>query len=137
MFHRPLRYGFLTVLSAGFMAGGWSLSRVSVLLTLVLGPIAIFALIMAAKLLRLTALNRTPQEVIAILQSFVEAPHSGYDPRWDDFVSVPIQDPKLDAVRRRLLQLESSYSRTPSDDFLRAWKQALREALRELGGAAA
>ena len=137
MSHRPLRYAFLTLLSAGFVGGGWALSRVSVLLAFALVPIAVLLLILSAKLLSLSAISRTRQEVIAILQAFLDAPDSGYDPRWDDFVSVPIHDPELDAIRRRLLQLESRHSRTPPEDFLRAWKQALREALRELGAAAA
>jgi hypothetical protein len=137
MWHRALAYAFLIFLSAALVVAAWALGRVNVLLALALVPIALFALTFVVQRLGLGAVNRTRQEVVNILQSYLDAADSSYDPSWEDFVSVPIRDPELDAVRQRLLQLESTHSRTRPEDFLQQWKAALRQALRELGSAAA
>lgn len=42
--------------------------------------------------------RRTPEEVANYLRNFIEG--GGADTDWDDFESVPIADPNLEAVRR-------------------------------------
>jgi hypothetical protein len=63
-------------------------------------------------------MRRTPDEVVGYLRAFIEGTGGDWD--WDDFVSIPIADPRLDSIRERA-------SRFP-DMGLAELKELLREA---------
>lgn len=65
--------------------------------------------------------HRTRQEVIAFLQRGLQ---SGGDSSWDDFVSVRIAEPQLEAVRVKCLNVNLSSEST--------FKQTLESLLSEL-----
>lgn len=54
-------------------------------------------------LVRTVRANRSPEEVIDLLESILDRTIS--DREWDDFVSVKIVDPELEQVRRRVEEL--------------------------------
>lgn len=54
-------------------------------------------------------------EVAEIILSFVEGRSKGYE--WDDFLTFPIRDPKLDAIRKRCIDVEDDYPRTHSREW--------------------
>ena len=49
----------------------------------------------------------SPSDVRKALVDFVEGRGGEWD--WDDFISVPIRDPKLEAIRRRCAQLPEEF----------------------------
>lgn len=51
--------------------------------------------------------NRTPEEVATYIENFVNGTGGDWD--WDDFVSCPITDDELDAIRSNCSQLEGDY----------------------------
>ena len=59
----------------------------------VLLPVAIIAGLLSGPA------RRTPEEVVRPLEDFLHGTGGAYD--WDDFVSVPIEDPELEGLRRR------------------------------------
>lgn len=63
--------------------------------------------------------RRTPEEVANYLRNFIEGGGSPHD--WDDFESVPIEDPTLDGIR-----CEAVKAAPPNPDMNR-----LRELLRQ------
>lgn len=75
--------------STGWHISGWP----AVLLT----PIAILAALLAAPFARTRSTDRTPGEVAGYIRDFIEGTGGEWD--WDDFISVPIADPALDAIR--------------------------------------
>jgi hypothetical protein len=57
--------------------------------------------------------ERTKDEVEKTLRSFLEGSDARHD--WDDFVSVPIKDPALDSIRKRLLATDTGGDYPPQD----------------------
>ena len=69
------------------------------------GVLAAAVLIPVALLLKLVTwpferpMKRTPEEVVGYLRDFIEGSSGDWD--WDDFVSIPIADSRLDSIRER------------------------------------
>jgi hypothetical protein len=66
--------------------------------------------------------RRSAAEVAAYLRNFLEGGGGEWD--WDDFTSVPIANPKLDAIRRRAAILDTD----SSEDATIQLRQLLSEA---------
>jgi hypothetical protein len=49
----------------------------------------------------------SPAEVRATLERFVAGSSSGYE--WDDFISLPIRDQRLEAIRQRCAALDQEF----------------------------
>jgi len=60
-------------------------------------PIGVLAALLATPFAR--PIKRTPEEVVSCLRDFIEGTGGPWD--WDDFVSIPIADPRLEAIRKR------------------------------------
>jgi hypothetical protein len=52
-------------------------------------------------------IRRTPREVAEILRDYLDGTVS--DGAWDDFICVPIADPRLEAMRNRCIHLEEEF----------------------------
>lgn len=50
---------------------------------------------------------RTPEEVARIIEDFLTGHGDAWD--WDDFVSVPIVDPRLESIRARCANLDEEF----------------------------
>ena len=70
---------------------GWA----AVLLLPILLPIGLIAQLLPGK----KTTDRTPEDVAGFIQDFVDGTGGAWD--WDEFESVPITDPRLDAIRQR------------------------------------
>ena len=71
--------------------------------------------------------TRTRLDVAEDLEAFADGRD---DPRdWDDFVSIGIKDPALDAIRARVAELDTMYP--PRDEDAR-WNPAGVEVVREI-----
>lgn len=55
-------------------------------------------------------MERSAQEVIAIIENFVEGTGGARD--WDDFISIRIRDPLLESVRIECAELPNKYPAT-------------------------
>lgn len=77
--------------SSGRVITGWP----AVLLAPIVVPIALVAQLLSGR----KTVDRTPQDVIGFIDDFLE--ETGGDWDWDEFVSVPITDLELDALRQR------------------------------------
>src|SRR5262245_54688686 len=64
---------------------------------IVLAPIALPLAILSQLLALKKTQNRTSEEVANFLRQFAEGTSGEWD--WDDFTSVPITNPKLEAIR--------------------------------------
>jgi hypothetical protein len=53
------------------------------------------------------ATHCTPAEVARIIEGFIEGTCGPYD--WDDFISFPLDDPALEAVRQECADLPDRY----------------------------
>ncbi len=51
--------------------------------------------------------NRTKKEVLNFLQDFIDGKDGEWD--WDDFISIPINDPYLEQIRRRCAGLREEF----------------------------
>ena len=60
-------------------------------------PIAMVLAILALPFGR--SIDRKPEEVVRYLRDFIDG--TGEDWDWDDFVSIQIEDPRLEDIRRR------------------------------------
>ena len=75
-------------------------------------------------------LQRTPGEVADIIEQFLDG--TGAASTFEDFCSVRISDPELEAIRRRCSQLHTEnclpgqYSRPANQDMMRTFVKALR-----------
>lgn len=79
---------------------GWP----SVLLAALVIPIVLL-ISLAQRLFGLkTTADLTPQDVEGYLHNFLDGRGGVWD--WDDFTSIPITDPSLDAVREKALTVE-------------------------------
>ncbi len=58
-------------------------------------PLALVAQLFSAK----GTIDRTPDEVAGFIKDFLDGRGGEWD--WDEFESVPIADPELEAIRRR------------------------------------
>jgi hypothetical protein len=67
----------------------------------------------------------TPDDVVSTLEAFLSEFGSRYD--WEDFVSRPINDPALDAIRVRCLGLPGEF---PPQDPHQYCSEAGRDVLR-------
>jgi hypothetical protein len=68
------------------------------------------------------SVDRTPNEVVGFLRDFIEETGGEWD--WDAFESVPITNPRLDAIRARAVQAG------PPDADLEQLRALLSEAER-------
>jgi hypothetical protein len=55
-------------------------------------------------------IHRTPNEVAQIIENFLNNKSASHD--WDDFISLQIADPHLDAIRAQCLNLNSTHPPT-------------------------
>ena len=89
----------------------------------ILIPFAFVAALLVALAVRLFGLkdsaDLTPDEVAGYLQDFIDGRSGDWD--WDDFTSIPISDPVLDAIRQ-----EAEMVQLPVND---AGDEKLRELL--------
>ena len=73
----------------------------------------------------------SPKEVRDILAGFIEDTSGPYD--WDDFVSVPIRDPKLEAIRRRCAGLREEFPPESQHEYCGAGGvEVIRRFIQEL-----
>ncbi|MBI3303623.1 MAG: hypothetical protein HYZ72_16285 [Deltaproteobacteria bacterium] len=106
---------------------------------LVIGPIvAVVSLIilLTVPLQRWLAKRRGPRmtasQVAATIQNFLDGTSGSWD--WDDFISVPIGDPELDAIRTRCARLDDEYPpEVPGRYCGDAGLDVMREFVRALG----
>jgi hypothetical protein len=120
-----LERGILFIgLVLGGIALGWSLGRVNLVLALVYAPIALFVIawLDSTVIQRFFPLERSRVEVLAILQAFLDGTTVPAD--WRYFTLVRLADPRLDAIRQRLL------AETPNGPAERA--AVIRACLAEL-----
>lgn len=74
-------------------------------------------------------LNAKPDYVIGYLEKFIARSEGALD--WDQFCSVPLTDPRLDAIRKRACRLWKPQGLTGAD----MWElQTLLAEARQLGG---
>jgi len=99
----------------------------------------IVAAIVAVVVLAFVAMNflskrrhsQTPSDVARALEDFVNGTGSRWD--WDDFVSHPIQDPALEAIRVRCLTLDREFPPEKPGQFCgERGRDILREYARQL-----
>jgi hypothetical protein len=70
-------------------------------------------------------------EVANIIERFIEG--TGSDWEWDDFISVPIKDPKLEKIRIRCLELDMEFPPEKSGEYTnKKGLEVLSEYFREL-----
>ena len=103
---------------------GWSWS---VPFKLILGAVALVVAI-PIKLIALPfegPIKRTRQEVAEILQAFLDGTLS--DAAWDDFVSIEIADPLLDAIRKRCETLYDEFPPAPGERSSLDEQRVIRE----------
>jgi hypothetical protein len=80
-------------------------------------------------------LQRTPGEVADIIEQFLDG--TGAASMFENFCSMPIGDPELEAIRRRCSQLHTEncrphqYSRPANRDMMRTFVKALRRTARK------
>lgn len=53
-------------------------------------------------------MKRTTEDVIQEISKFLNGAGAAHD--WDDFISIPISDPRLDAIRIECSDLRDKYS---------------------------
>lgn len=95
------------------------------ILCLVVGvPLAIIASIIGAVT---GGAKRTPLEVAEDLEALADGREGPWD--WDDFTSIEIRDPALDAIRDRVARLEIEYPPGDGDTY---WNPAGVEVVREI-----
>ena len=77
---------------------------------------------------------RDPIEVADLIERFVNG--TGTDPwEWDDFVSVPIPDPRLESIRQRCASLADDFpANAPGSYCGPEGENVLRDVIRELRG---
>lgn len=73
-----------------------------VLLTIILFPVALLAGAISSVFGR--GEDRTRDEVASYLRNFVDGGGGQWD--WDDFISIPIEDPALEGIRMRAASLD-------------------------------
>ncbi|HXB57664.1 MAG TPA: hypothetical protein VN461_23085 [Vicinamibacteria bacterium] len=73
----------------------------------------------------------TASQVADTLEGFVDGTAGPYD--WDDFLSLPLQDPRLEAIRLRCLSLDEEFPpRLPGEFCSEEGAEVIREYVREL-----
>ena len=55
----------------------------------------------------MSPIQRTPTDVAQIIENFLDG--KGHARDWDNFISLQIADPHLDAIRAQCLQLNSTH----------------------------
>ena len=69
----------------------------------------------------------TPNEIANTIEDFLNGTGGMWD--WDDFISVPLKDPKLDAIRRECVYVEYDF---PPQDKGQWCSEAGCKALRDI-----
>ena len=75
-------------------------------------------------------IRRTPEEVAQTLEHLVDGKEGDWE--WDDFISIPIIDPRLDRYREMLLKLDKQFPHMTSCSepepaaIVRTWIAELR-----------
>ena len=101
-----------------------SLFVIAPLAVVVIVPLAVVASIIGA----LTGgAKRTRLEVAEDLEALADGRAGPWD--WDDFTSVKLRDPTLDAIRDRVAELEIEYPPGEGDTY---WNPAGVEVVREI-----
>jgi hypothetical protein len=72
-------------------------------------------------------IQRTPNQVAQIIENFLNNKSAPHD--WDDFISLQIADPHLDAIRAQCLKLNSTRPPTKKTHWT---NQAGLDLMREL-----
>jgi hypothetical protein len=76
-------------------------------------------------------MRRSQAEAAAILRAFLAGAGSAYD--WDDFISIRISDPHLDAVRERCAGLPEEFPTESAQEYCsEAGLDVIREYVAEL-----
>src|ERR1700761_6513318 len=66
--------------------------------------------------------ERSAEEVAGFLRDFIESTGGDWD--WDDFISVPIKDPRLEAIRDEASMVELPTTATGFEELKRLLKKA-------------
>jgi len=77
--------------SSGRAITGWA--------AIFLAPVAVAVGLIALSWPGRRSVDRTPDDVVGFLRDFLDGTGGEWD--WDEFESVPITDPELEALRRR------------------------------------
>jgi hypothetical protein len=88
-------------------------------------PIALLLLLCERLFGLKSSADLTPKDVESYLRDFLEGSSGDWD--WDDFTSIPITDPALDAIREQALYVE-----LPLDGTGRAKLEQLLEQVRTM-----
>lgn len=76
-------------------------------------------------------MKRTPEEVADTIEGFVNG--TGNQWAWDGFTSIRLDDPKLEAIRKRVVALPVEFpSPNPRDYCSEAGMEELKNIAREL-----
>jgi hypothetical protein len=76
-------------------------------------------------------MKRTPQEVADTIEGFVNG--SGNQWAWDDFTSIRLDDPALEAIRKKIVGLPGEFPPSTLRDYCsEAGKERMRQMVQEL-----
>ena len=94
--------------------------------------VPVFALLALIANLFSKPIVRTPSEVADIIERFA---NNVGDDEWDDFVCIPIKDPKLDEIRERCAGIHEEFPPGESDSYTNSdGLQLLNEFVQQLRG---
>lgn len=100
---------------------GWP----AIVLTPVILPIALLVLLFGRLFGLKSSADLTPRDVETYLQDFLDGRGGDWD--WDDFTSIPIANPVLDAIRKHAMEVD-----LPLDHTGRATLKQLLEEVRRM-----
>ena len=95
--------------------------------TIILVPTAIIVKLLMLPFER--PIERSPSEVAAYLRDFIDGTGGDWD--WDDFTSIPIANPSLEAIRREASEFDSLDTPEAAEVLERLYSKA--KALAEAG----
>jgi hypothetical protein len=76
-------------------------------------------------------MKRTPQEVANTIEGFVNGTDNQW--AWDGFTSIRLDDPELEAIRKKIVALPVEYPpENPRDYCSEAGKEKMLEMVRDL-----
>jgi hypothetical protein len=85
-----------------------TISRVIMSLMILAGLlIAVAGLLAGLRILSRATNRRTPLEVAELLEAFLDGTISSHE--WDDFITIPINDPRLSSIARRCAELPQKF----------------------------
>ena len=80
-------------------------------------------------------MKRTPEEVANTIDSFVNGGGKQWD--WDGFISIRLEDPKLEAIRQKCVAIRDEFPPTnPQDYCSEEGLNIMRRMVEELRGTA-